>query len=111
MLDNYSKVWQLQAFINQRYDSYANTYIPTSMQPRSIAIPRSYTEVLCRYCFMTSTTESAGVEQLQLESLIPNQKLMSELFLVYEGKDNLFYYFHAEQSANWVDNNAFIYAR
>ncbi|MGL6174699.1 MAG: hypothetical protein ACRC1P_08880 [Cellulosilyticaceae bacterium] len=81
------------------------------MQPKSIAIPISYKEIMCRYNFAIRTTTTVNVEIKKLEDLTVGQKLMSELFLVYEGKDSSFYYFHAEAETNWVDNNGFVYAR
>lgn len=82
------------------------------MQRQAIAIPTTYTEILCRYCFTGVTTEIAKIEQRMLSALAPGQRMMSELYLVYEGKDDLFYYFYVETSPeNWTDNNALIYAR
>lgn len=54
--------------------------------------------------------ESANLE-LELDSLVPNQKLMNELAIVYEGADENYYYFHSEGIFSYSDNAVYIYAK
>lgn len=99
--------WFLQAVVLPHPD-YG---VPTSSCLKSIAIPISYSEILLRYNYTIISQMHAEVKLMKLNTLTLNSKLGAELYIVYEGKDNDFYYFHTEVDRQWQDNSMFIYAR
>lgn len=93
------------------YDYNDNINKPTGSQPSSIAIPDVYTEIMCRYNYVETNDRGATTEIRTLSQLQPGEKLMSELFLVFERYSDNYYYFHTEVSRNYSDNNALIFAK